>query len=408
MEDPQSSSHLFNSVNAIKMCFKLTNDFQKDQLQVKTLTVNEIGTPKPKEPKKTLEGEFKDLHLNLPVLEVLNHAPVYNAILDKYVESLDLGKMGPRSFKAKCLRKLRIPDYSPCLLKIGLLEEIDHGFGLADGTKSYAVRIVKNVEVRIEKLKLLEDFDVIDMEKDPTTPLLVGRGFLATASAVIYCKRAKIVVGEGVTRSIFGVKEIDLDFMNYHLPGEWEIARDTELNPFKDVLVFRKMVEFLGVIPINLKGNMWESEELIEKKIDWNKSPKEGDESSSLELDLFSEIEEHSEEKTTEIMTKTMKQYMSNTRGNYGSIVVRPKINDKTHFELKGQYLKELRKDTSSGSKHEDANEHIEKVLEIVDLLHIPEVTQDHVMLRVFPMSLTGAESRWTQERKPSEVQLQN
>ncbi|GJX70803.1 hypothetical protein Tco_0307974 [Tanacetum coccineum] len=38
-----------------------------------------------------------------------------------------------------------------------------------------------------------------------------------------------------------------------------------------------------------------------------------------------------------------MEQYMSKTRGNYGSGVVRPKINDKTHFELKGKYLKELR-----------------------------------------------------------------
>nr|GEU70546.1 hypothetical protein [Tanacetum cinerariifolium] len=34
-------------------------------------------------------------------------------------------------------------------------------------------------------------------------------------------------------------------FMDDHLPGEWEIARDAELNPFKDVLVFRKMVKFL-------------------------------------------------------------------------------------------------------------------------------------------------------------------
>ncbi|GJS71097.1 hypothetical protein Tco_0703938 [Tanacetum coccineum] len=115
-------------------------------------------------------------------------------------------------------------------------------------------------------------------------------------------------------------------------------------------------------------------------------------ESSSPELDLFSDIQEHS---TTEIMMETMEQYMSKTRRNYGSGVVRPKINDKTHFELKGQYLKELRENTFSGSEHEDANEHIKKVLEIVDLFHIPEVTQDQVMLRVFPMSLTGAASRW-------------
>ncbi|GKB10683.1 DNA-directed DNA polymerase, partial [Tanacetum coccineum] len=43
---------------------------------------------------------------------------------------------------------------------------------------------------------------------------------------------------------------------------------------------------------------------------------------------------------------------------------------DKDHFELKGQFLKELRDNTFSGSDHEDANEHIEKVLEIVDLFH--------------------------------------
>ncbi|GKA29723.1 retrotransposon protein, putative, ty3-gypsy subclass [Tanacetum coccineum] len=95
-------------------------------------------------------------------------------------------------------------------LKIRLLEETHHVFGLADGTKSYPVGIVKNVEIHIGKLKLLEDCYVIDMEKDPTTPLLAGRGFLATANAVIDCRKAKIALGEGITRSIFGVKEIDL------------------------------------------------------------------------------------------------------------------------------------------------------------------------------------------------------
>ncbi|GJS87652.1 hypothetical protein Tco_0770288 [Tanacetum coccineum] len=94
-------------------------------------------------------------------------------------------------------------------------------------------------------------------------------------------------------------------------------------------------------------------------------------------------------------MMETMEQYMSKTRGNYRSGVVRPKINDKTHFKLKGQYLKELRENTFVSLEHEDANEHIKKVLEIVDLFHIPEVTQDQVMLQVFPMSLTGAASRW-------------
>ncbi|GJR35025.1 MAK10-like protein [Tanacetum coccineum] len=67
------------------------------------------------------------------------------------------------------------------------------------------------------------------------------------------------------------------DFLDCHLLGEWKISRDDEINPFKDVLVFRRMVEFLGAIPINLKSNMWESEDLIENPINWDKPPKDGD-----------------------------------------------------------------------------------------------------------------------------------
>ncbi|GKC06101.1 MAK10-like protein [Tanacetum coccineum] len=166
-----------------------------------------------------------------------------------------------------------IPLYLFKKLNIGLLEETGHIFGLADRTKSYPVGIVKDVEVHIEKLKLLNDFYVLDMKKVPETPLLVGRGFLAIANAFIDCRMAKIAVGEGITRSVFSVKGIDLgakppyyarkDFLDCHLPREWEISRDVELNPFKDTLVFRRMVEFLGAIPINLKCNMWESEDLI-------------------------------------------------------------------------------------------------------------------------------------------------
>ncbi|GJU16420.1 nucleobase-ascorbate transporter 12 [Tanacetum coccineum] len=73
------------------------------------------------------------------------------------------------------------------------------------------------------------------------------------------------------------------------------------------------------------------------------------DESSSPEFDLFSNLEEHSKEDIVEAMG--------------------PKIDDKAHFELKGQFLKELRDNTFNGLDHEDANEHIEKVLEIEVIL---------------------------------------
>ncbi|GKE82573.1 hypothetical protein Tco_1552573, partial [Tanacetum coccineum] len=103
----------------------------------------------------------------------------------------------------------------------------------------------------------------------------------------------------------------------------------------------------------------------------------------------------HTEEEVTEIIAETIEYYTSKPRGEYGSGVSMPKIDANALFELKGKFLKELHDNTFSGSEHEDENEHIEKVLEIVDLFHIPNVTQDQVMLRAFPVSLTGAASRW-------------
>ncbi|GJR80318.1 retrovirus-related pol polyprotein from transposon TNT 1-94 [Tanacetum coccineum] len=117
------------------------------------------------------------------------------------------------------------------------------------------------------------------------------------------------------------------------------------------------------------------------------------DELRSPDFNLLSD-EEYSEEEEEE-MVEIMEQYMSKTRTDYGSRVARPKIDSKDQFELKGQFLKELRENTFSGSDNEDANEHIEKVLEIVDLFHVPNITVDQLMLRVFPISLTGAATRW-------------
>nr|GEV28894.1 hypothetical protein [Tanacetum cinerariifolium] len=113
----------------------------------------------------------------------------------------------------------------------------------------------------------------------------------------------------------------------------------------------------------------------------------------SPDFDLFFD-QEYSEEEVAETMAETMEKYMSKTRADYASGVVRPKIEDKDNFELKGQFLKELRINTFSGLDHEDVNEHIKKSFKIVDLFHIPNITIDQVMLRAFPMSLTGSTSR--------------
>ncbi|GJY28891.1 hypothetical protein Tco_0404658 [Tanacetum coccineum] len=87
----------------------------------------------------------------------------------------------------------------------------------------------------------------------------------------------------------------------------------------------------------------------------------------------------------------TIEEYMTKTREDYGSGIVRPKIDEKARFELKGQFLKELCDNTFSGTNEKDVVEHIETFLEIVDSLDIPNVTHDQLRLSIFPVSLNGA-----------------
>ncbi|GKE44460.1 hypothetical protein Tco_1471744, partial [Tanacetum coccineum] len=71
------------------------------------------------------------------------------------------------------------------------------------------------------------------------------------------------------------------------------------------------------------------------------------------------------EEVTEAIWEPTMEEYMTKIGEDYRSGIARPKIDEKAMFELEGQFLKELRDNTFSGSDNEDVNEHIQKVLEI-------------------------------------------
>ncbi|GJU79594.1 hypothetical protein Tco_1281959 [Tanacetum coccineum] len=60
------------------------------------------------------------------------------------------------------------------------------------------------------------------------------------------------------------------------------------------------------------------------------------DKSRTPGLNLFSDLEDYSEEEVAETMAETMEQYMSKTRADYGSGVARLKIEEKDSFELKG------------------------------------------------------------------------
>ncbi|GJU30090.1 MAK10-like protein [Tanacetum coccineum] len=174
--DPKFSSHPYNLINIVKKCSK---------------------------PEQTLEDEFKDLHLNMSVLEVLAHAPKYLQLLGqkRRLAKARLRNSEPFDTLADLGPYVNIiPLYLFKKLNNGLLEETNHVFGLADRTKSYPIGIVKDVEVHIGRLKLLTKFYVIDIKKDLETYLLVGKGFLATTNALRLKERPNMV-GRRITRS---------------------------------------------------------------------------------------------------------------------------------------------------------------------------------------------------------------
>lgn len=95
--------------------------------------------------------------------------------------------------------------------------------------------------------------------------------------------------GPWVNRDFIGPQRpfyLEEDFINKTHSVEQLIARDKELNPFKEPLVFRKMIEFLGVMPINLGMNKWKREG-DKYKWNWEKPPKEGDGSWHMKMILY-------------------------------------------------------------------------------------------------------------------------
>nr|GEU75570.1 hypothetical protein [Tanacetum cinerariifolium] len=175
---------------------------------------------------------------------LLAHALIYNAILDKYMESLELGKNGSAFVQGEMPKRMEDPVLFPLYYRLGDSKPFDT---LAD--LGSCVNIIPLYLFKKLKIGLLEEIDHVFGLAD-------GRGFLAIANAVIDCRKAKIAAGEGITRSVFRVNKIDLgreeapywttlgkresykprpssdsvvaqtpyyarkEFMNCHLPGE--------------------------------------------------------------------------------------------------------------------------------------------------------------------------------------------
>ncbi|GJY85597.1 hypothetical protein Tco_0499623 [Tanacetum coccineum] len=93
---------------------------------------------------------------------------------------------------------------------------------------------------------------------------------------------------------------------------------------------------------------------------------------------------------------------MTNDQANYYSGITSITVNGKNAYELKGKFLDDLHKNAFSSTNWEDAVEHIEYFLKIVDPIELPNVNQDKLRVVVFLISLVGDAWRWFDRIKGS------
>lgn len=88
-----------------------------------------------------------------------------------------------------------------------------------------------------------------------------------------------------------------------------------------------------------------------------------------------------------DITEMTMEEYKKWLRNENRSGFVPPEIPSTTNFELKGNFITMLKDNPFYRKDQEDAYKNIDKVLDIVNYLNVPNVSCESVLLRMLPIT---------------------
>ncbi|GKE13653.1 retrovirus-related pol polyprotein from transposon TNT 1-94, partial [Tanacetum coccineum] len=185
-----------------------------------------------------------------------------------------------------------------CLFKnlgLGDPKPYNSNLTIADKTQAKVMREVKNVRIQIGYQAYLVDFLILDILVDKELPLLLGRPFLRTCRAVIDMGHGTLCIDDGVIHHTYFPKPTTkayLDNFTQEEEDDWlscfEVGRDEDgnskyrpvapsfldteddmeralameayFNPFKNIIVFKKLIDFLSSLSVQLKNTDWGNE----------------------------------------------------------------------------------------------------------------------------------------------------
>nr|XP_028949274.1 uncharacterized protein LOC114821363 [Malus domestica] len=188
-EQPQTKFAIFADF-AISADSGQLQDRSENTAEVTTKAAEHVYEPpmpyperlKPKAKDQQLTDFMKTLAkvlINLPLIDAIKNIPSYAKCL-----------------KDVCIKKKKLVDFEKVVLteqcSEGELKTIFSIIQLADRSTTYPRGVMKDVIVKVDNLYLPADFMVLDMDEDLTTPIILGRPFLATARTLIDVEAATL------------------------------------------------------------------------------------------------------------------------------------------------------------------------------------------------------------------------
>ncbi|XP_070035003.1 uncharacterized protein [Nicotiana tomentosiformis] len=93
-------------------------------------------------------------------------------------------------------------------LNLGEMKDIDVSLKFADQSTKTPKGIIENVLVRVDKLIFPMDFIVLEMKECSDEPIILGRPFLATSTAIIDVHQVQLILRVDEERVIFDMQKI--------------------------------------------------------------------------------------------------------------------------------------------------------------------------------------------------------
>ncbi|GJT92811.1 hypothetical protein Tco_1081656 [Tanacetum coccineum] len=176
-------------------------------------------------------------------------------------------------------------------LGLGNLRPYQTNLTMVDNIQSKAMGEVKNVRIQIGYQAYVVDLLILDIAVDPELPLLLGRPFLRTCEDIIDMQRGTLCIDDEVIRHTYFPKPrsksyvesfetegkddwlgsfevgsdedgnvkygpVALSFIDIEDDMERTLAMEEYFNPFKNVIAFKKLVDFLGSLPKSRKDTL--------------------------------------------------------------------------------------------------------------------------------------------------------